>query len=250
MLASLRCVTLSTHESNRPWQFRHSEPSVFPIVLSHFRTQRAAVPCVSLWHVTAHPDAEMIPFPPVPLYVVTKLSIASTAVLSRPAKCKVGNPWHCVHKLLSVLSPTERSADVWFSRLTLPARPCRPDHAALYCDAADQLPWASTTWHVRQPESALPLIEPALSHAGVWIPPWQLTFEHFPEDEDGANDGAPPVFDWYAPDTVGIETWYRLLSMCVASVATQSIEEGTYPVWQLAHFATSLTPVEIVYALS
>src|SRR5512143_365226 len=167
MFASLRCVTPVTQLSNRPWQFRHSEPSVFVIVLSHFRTHRAAVPCVSLWHVTAHPDAEMIPFPPVPLYVVTKLSIASTAWLSILAKCSVGSPWHCVHRLLSVLSPIGASEDVWFSRLTLPVRPCRPDHAALYCDAADQLPWASTTWHVRHPESALPLIEFALSHAGV-----------------------------------------------------------------------------------
>ena len=105
----------------------------------------------------------------------------------------------------------------------------------MYCDAADQVATASTTWHVRQPESALPLIEFALSHAGVWIPPWQLTFEHFPLAEEGANDGDPPVLDWYAPATAGTDTWYRLLSMCVAKVATQSIEEGTYPVWQLPH---------------
>jgi hypothetical protein len=116
---------------------------------------------------------------------------------------------------------------VWLSKLTDPARPCNPDHAALYCDAASQLDCASTTWHVRQPESATPLIDPALSHAGDWIPPWQLTFEQVPLAVDGLNDVLTPPFDWYAPATSGTFTWYRLLSMCVPIVATQSIDDGT-----------------------
>jgi hypothetical protein len=53
------------------------------------------------------------------------------------------------------------------------------------------------------------LIDPALSHEGVWIPPWQLTFEHFPLPLAGENDGEPPVFDWYAD---GTRTWYRFPS--------------------------------------
>jgi hypothetical protein len=82
---------LSTHAPNNPWQFKHSVPSVFTTELSHFRTQRDVVPFESLWHVTAHPAADKLP--PVPLYVVTKLSTGSTDVLSNPAKCNVGKPW-------------------------------------------------------------------------------------------------------------------------------------------------------------
>jgi hypothetical protein len=94
------------------------------------------------------------------------------------------------------------------------------------------------------------LIDPALSHEGVWIPPWQLTFEHRPLAPEGLNEVFAAPFDRCAPATSGTFTLYRLLSMCVPIVATQSIDDGTYPAWQSEHFDASFTPVEIVYALS
>jgi hypothetical protein len=80
---SSRCVTPPTHEPNSPWQFRHSAPFVLSTVDDHFRSHRDVVPSESLWHVTAQPEAEMLP--PTPLYVVAKLSTGSTTVLSSPA---------------------------------------------------------------------------------------------------------------------------------------------------------------------
>jgi hypothetical protein len=154
----------------------HSVPSVFTIVDDHFRTHRDVDPSESLWHVTAHPDDEM--FPSTPSYVATKSASvrASKAVLSRPAKCWFGSPWHCVHWLLSVRSPAEESDAVWFSPLTDPVRAWRPDQALFHSVAAAWLAAASAAWH------AVHCVDTSsvCCHPGVAWPPWQETFEHVP----------------------------------------------------------------------